>query len=276
MKTNPISFLLVIVALVSAALFVPRCTKVLNTEGVEPDSRASRIEQLKGEKEPPAPGSESRYSEIQSGPIAWPIAEPSYQLLKAESSFDPAVDAARRKDLRFRMFASGGVGKITDTNGNIIDQSNATNAIFGLGVSPDQERIVINRGDAEHNVITPKTKEQVRLPKRPPGSNVLGFASWQWVDDNTLVGVSGKTIPFRVDQVGPDREEPIISRSVLYVYDLRSRTMSEVALPHNLATKTVSISAVDETGKVQLRPEGRNISFTDASLGWFEIRPVKK
>jgi hypothetical protein len=209
------------------------------------------------------------------GDIAPPSSEkPPYQLAETTtSSFDPVADAKRREDLPFRMFASGGEGQIVDAAGNVIAKSDSTNAIFGCEVSPDQKRILIYRGSAKYDVVTPSTGETIRLPRQPPGENMLGFGSWHWVDDQMMVGVSGKTIPFRDDQVGTEREEPIISRSVLYVYDLKERKLSEVELPPALQTKTVSISAVDATGKVQLRPEGRELSYTDASLGWFEVRP---
>lgn len=198
---------------------------------------------------------------------------PMYQMTETKSSFDPLTNADRKKVLSFRMFASGGVGKIVDREGNTILQSDEKNAIFKCEVSPNETRIAVHRGSGKYDIITPSTGETIRLPQQPPGENVLGFASWHWIDDQTLIGVSGKTIPFRDDQVGPEREEPLISRSVLYVYDLKNQKMSEVALPPALRTKTVSVSAVDETGKVQLRPEGREVSYTDASLGWFEVLP---
>lgn len=199
--------------------------------------------------------------------------KPAYQMIEAKSSFDPAADAERKKALPFRMFASGGTGKIVDREGNVILQSDSKNAIFKMEVSPDQSRIVVHRGSGRFDIIMPKSGELIRLPQQPPGENVLGFGSWHWLDDQTLIGVSGKTIPFRDDQVGPEREEPLISRSVLYIYDLKEQKISEVALPPSLRAKMVSVNAVDDAGHVQLRPEGREVSYTDVSLGWFEVRP---
>lgn len=201
--------------------------------------------------------------------------EPLYQMSSVTSSFNPAVEAEKKKALPFQMFASGGSGKVVDRGGNIVLKSDSENAIFKIEVSPNQTSIAVHRGSGKYDIVTPSTGETIRLPQQPPGENMLGFGSWHWIDDQTLVGVSGKTIPFRDDQVGPEREEPIISRSVLYLYDLKERRLSEVELPPALRTKSVSVSAVDETGKVQLRPEGHDVSYTDASLGWFEVRPKK-
>jgi hypothetical protein len=200
--------------------------------------------------------------------------KPLYEMTKTTSSFDPVADAKRKETLPFRMFASGGTGKIVDNAGNVIIQSDSENAIFSCEVSPDQTRISINRGSGKYDILTPSTGETIRLPQQPPGENVLGF-SWRWIDAQTLIGVSGITVPFRDDQVGPDREEPIINHSVLYVYDLKERKLSEVQLPPTLQTKTFSVSAIDETGKVQLQLEAREANHTDASLGWFEVRPRK-
>lgn len=206
------------------------------------------------------------------------VEKPLYQLAETSSSFDPVANAKQREDLPFKFFGSGGGGdgKIVDAKGNVLMKTEPEKGVFmvGIEISPNQERIAINRGSGKFEILTPSTGETMQLPQLPPGENVLAF-SWRWMDDQTLVGVSGKTIPFRDDQVGTEREEPIISRSVLYVYDLKERKLSEVELPPTLRTKTVSVSAVDATGKVQLRPEGREVSFTDASLGWFEVRPRK-
>lgn len=174
----------------------------------------------------------------------------------------------------FRIFASGGIGKIVDAAGNVIVQSDAKNGIFACEVSPNQKRIVVYRGDADYDVITPRTGETIRLPQQPPGENMLGFGSWHWVDDDTLVGVSGQVIPFRDDQVGPEREEPNIAQSTLYVYKLSERKLARVEVPTALRSKTFSVNAVDPSGKVQLRPEDHE-SLADASLGWFDVRPKK-
>lgn len=235
-----------------------------------PIEKSNKAEIESSQVAPPARNEIASNAESKIDPV---VGEPPpYQMIETSSSFDPVADAERKKNLPFQMFASGGIGKIVDREGNVILQSDSKNAIFKCDVSPDQKRILVYGGDATYDIITPSSGEKKRLPQLPPADNVLGF-SWRWLDDQTLIGVSGKTIPFRDDQVGTEREEPIISRSVLYLYDLKKQQMSEVALPPALRTKNVSVSAVDETGKVQLRPEGREVSYTDASLGWFDIRP---
>jgi hypothetical protein len=213
-------------------------------------------------------------SDSNTGSSTAVVEKPLYEMTKTTSSFDPVADAKRKETLPFRMFASGGTGKIVDAAGNVIIQSDSGNAIFSCEVSPDQTRISINRGSGKYDIVTPSTGETIRLPQQPPGENVLGF-SWRWINDQTLIGVSGITVPFRDGQVGPEREEPIISHSILYVYDLKERKLSEVQLPPTLQTKTFSVSAVDATGKLQLQSEDRGVSNSDASLGWFEVRAKK-
>ena len=201
--------------------------------------------------------------------------QPLYQMAETRSSFDPVADAKRRDNAPFRIQGRGSKAKIVGSDGKVLIEPDEKVGIYGCSVSPNGRRIAVYYGDAKYDIVTPSTGETIRLPQQPPGENVLGFGSWHWIDDQTLIGVSGKTIPFRKDQVGTEREEPIISRSVLYLYDLKEQKMSEVALPSALRTKTVCVSAVDETGKVQLQPDGRGVSFTDVSLGWFEVRPKK-
>lgn len=199
--------------------------------------------------------------------------KPLYQMVEAKSSFDPVADAKRRENAPFKIQGRGSKAKILGADGKVLIEPDEKVGIYGCSVSPGGKRIAVYYGDATYDIVTPSTGETIRLPHQPPGENVLGFGSWHWIDDQTLIGVSGKTIPFRDDQVGPEREEPIIIRSVLYLYDLMKQKMSEVALPPALRIKAVSVSAVDVTGKVQLQPEDRGASYTDASLGWFEVRP---
>lgn len=221
------------------------------------------------------PGQDTAISNMEND-IVWELDQkPSYQMVGAKSSFDPVADAERKKTLPFQMFASGGIGKIVDKDGRIILQSDAKNAIFKFEVSPDLTRIAVHRGSGKYDIITPSSGETIRLPQQPPGENMLGFGSWHWVDERTLVGVSGETIPHKHNHAGNLCEEPDISQSVLYRYDLNERKISQVALPQGIGTKIVSVRAVDEAGRVQLWPDGQGESYTDASLGWFEIRPTE-
>jgi hypothetical protein len=196
-----------------------------------------------------------------------------YQLSETKSSFNSVVDEKRRESAPFKLQGRGSKAKIVTAEGKVVIEADDRIGIYGCSVSPDGRRVLIYYGDADYDVMTPKTGEMIRLPRWPPGESVLGF-SWLWIDDQTLVGVSGKTVP-RDDQVGPGREEPNISRSLLYLYDLNERKLSEVELPRALKTKVVSVSAVDATGKLQLQSEDRGVSYSGASLGWFEVRAKK-
>lgn len=281
MKSKPLFIVAVVVALAAFALLIGTwlqpngsISKTLDGSSNAPGKEFNKgADQATKKPDPPRDEAASDANSDTAPPLA---EEPSFQLVGTKGSFDPVADAQRRKNLPYQMFGSGGTGKIVDRDGNVILQSDSENPIFKYQVSPDENRIAVHRGSGTYDIFTPSTGETIQLPQQPPGENVLGFGSWHWIDERTLIGVSGKTIPFRDDQVGPEREEPIISRSVLYLYDLEERRMSEVALPPALrlqGVRIVSVNAVDETGKVQLRPEGREVSYTDASLGWFEVRP---
>lgn len=200
------------------------------------------------------------------------VEKSSYQLAETKSSFDPVADAKRRESAPFRIQGRGSKAKILTAEGKTLKEAGEKVGIYGCSVSPDGKRLAVYYGDAQYDIITPSNGETVRLPQQPPGENMIGFGSWDWIDDDTLVGVSGKVIPFRDDEVGPEREEPNISRSTLYVYKLSERKLAEVELPTELQNKTFSVSAVDLSGNVQLRPEDHE-SYADASLGWFDVSP---
>jgi hypothetical protein len=205
------------------------------------------------------------------------VAVPTYELKPVAVSYDPTSDAAKPPTAPFQLRGGAGAGKIVDATGKVILESGSKSGIniFGCEVSQDNKRILVQGGDAKALVLDPATGSRQNLPTAPPGKDMLGFGSWRWLDPDTLIGVSGKTLPFREDQVGALSEEPMIERSVLYLYDLKTQQLSEVELPPRLRTKTLSVSAIDPTGKVQLRPEGGPASFTDESYGWFDVRPRK-
>lgn len=280
MNRKQLLFVAVVLALAVIAIFVwrslepNRSVAELSSETANvPSGRVGKAENESTEISQSTRNYDASKTEADTVPT--PPKKPLYQMAETKSSFDPVANAKLRENAPFRIQGRGSKARIVDADGKVLIEPDEKVGIYGCSVSPSGKRIAVYYGDATYDIVTPSTGETIRLPQQPPGENMLGFGSWHWIDDETLVGVSGKTIPFRDDQVGPEREEPIISRSVLYVYDLRERRLSEVELPPALRTKSVSVSAVDETGKVQLRPEGREVSYTDASLGWFEVRPKR-
>ena len=208
-------------------------------------------------------------------PLTSTAEAPTYRITEAVSTSDPAEHAKRQENAPFRIQGRGSKAKIVSADGRIIMEADPTVGIYGCSVSPNGMHIAVYYGDANYEIVTPGADETITLPQKPPGKNLLGFASWSWLDDQKLLAVSGKVLAFRANQVGPAREEPMISRSVLYIYDLNEKQLSEVALPPELQRKTFSVDAVDEVGKVRIRPEGRKVSYTDATLGWFEIHPTE-
>ena len=278
MKKYPFLFIGVVLALAVIAIIFWR-TREPNSSVVDLSSEDSNAPAKAAKKVVSEPTKNTQPTRNDGASYAEPIINPAvaerllYQIVEAKSSYDPVADAKRRENAPYRIQGRGSMAKILGADGKVLLEPDEKIGIYGCSVSPSGERIAVYYGDAIHDIVTPSTGETIRLPQQPPGENMLGFGAWHWIDDQTLIGVSGKTIPFRDDQVGLDREEPIISRSVLYLYDLREQKMFEIALPPALRTKTVSVSAVDETGKVQLRSDGNEETYTDASLGWFEIRP---
>ncbi len=198
-----------------------------------------------------------------------------YQMSSSMSAFDPIADANRRENAPFKIQGHGSKAKIVDKEGKILIEADENIGFYGCSVSPNGKQIAVYYGDATYDIINFNSGETIRLPQQPPGDNMLGFGSWHWINDKTLIGVSGIIAPHNHEHTGHSCEDPHISQSVLYRYDLNEQKISQIALPPGLDTKIVSVRAVDETGKVQLWPDGQGDSYTDASLGWFEIRPTE-
>ena len=101
---------------------------------------------------------------------------------------------------------------------------------------------------------------------------MLGFHSWDWIDESKVLGVAYKmiTLPGNQNETSCGCGSPRLAGSVLYIYDLNTQQISAIHIPKNLQKKILSINAIDATGKVQLRIEDHT-THENSILGWFEL-----
>lgn len=259
-KNSNLSIALTLLLLGLVLSFGCAGTKRADSVALDGDRGAAADRTAKAE----SPSASTKVADADSKPAA-PL---SYRLTETKSDFNHAADAERRTRWPVQMYASGGRGKIVDNNGNIIDQSDKTKFIFGCTVSPDRKNILIYRGNVDYDLLNLESKKVTRLPSRPPGENVLGFNSWDWVKDDLLLGSS-----YKVADSPDNGEEPTLERSVLYTYRLSEQELRRVDLSSIGEESVVHVRLVDELGNVALQSEKITISPKTGNLTWFKLQP---
>jgi hypothetical protein len=168
----------------------------------------------------------------------------------------------------FRCLGGSGTGRVVDREGRVVMDSGKEIGILGVAVGPDGKHVLIEGGDAINYVLSPSTGEKIQLPVYPPGTNMLGFGTWNWINETKLLGVSGVQ---SLDEKGvPVQEDNNVAQTKLYVYDLTTQSLAEVPLPSEVSHLVVNIAEVSPDGHVHLMDEAPHRA-TEQDLGWFEI-----
>lgn len=175
------------------------------------------------------------------------------------------VPAASKRPSRYRVIGDGGYpAKVVDDAGNVLIEATPDFGIYGVAESPDGKRLLVKHYPVSL-VLDVISGAKVALPAQPPGEHKLGFGSWDWVDDYTLLGVSGdkRTGP----KTGVDGEGNNVAQTRLYSYDLRDRSLQEVKLD-GIAAAVFSIAEMRVGGLVRLVQDD---AAGDGDLGWFQV-----
>jgi len=176
---------------------------------------------------------------------------------------------------RFRLVGDANSCKIVDSQENTVKELGPNPHVNTITskciVSPNGKDILINYGaDAAYDVLESASSLLFTLPQQPPGKNKLGFASWHWIDSNTLIGLSGDEQEERTP--GIEGEENGVKQSRLYLYDWNKKQLAEALLPIGSLTRLFSILDVDSSGNVHLIGDSSN-GTQPSDLGWFVVKP---
>ena len=203
-------------------------------------------------------------------PIGHPSSSAQRPLVQIKAEpyvLDDAAIANSHENLPFEIIGGAGSGHVVDREGNVLMESGKEIGIFGIAVSPNRQRVLVE-GGTTFFVLAPATGEKLQLPERPVGANMFSLSDWYWIDDNTLIGRSGvKTLDENGKPVTTDNDT---SETRLYVYDLTTQHLTEVALPEKYKQALVMVMDVSPDGHVHLAleapPEG-----VESDLGWYKI-----
>jgi len=150
----------------------------------------------------------------------------------------------------FEFRGGPGTGRVIDQEGKVLMDSGDDISIFGADVGPDREHVLIKGGEGINYLMNPAAGLKTKLPTTPPGGlNMFPF-DWYWIGERSLLGVSG------VERLGPDgkpvKSDDNVAESRLYVYDLMTKQLSEVALPAKFTHAVFTVMEAIPDGHVHL------------------------
>ncbi len=146
-----------------------------------------------------------------------------------------------------------GNGRVIDKEGKVLMESGKEIVISGAVVGPNREHVLVNGSEGKNFVLTPATGGKLKLPVYPLGANMFPL-DWDWIGEQSLLGKSG------IERLGPDgkpvKTDDNVAESKLYVYDLKTQQLSEVALPDKFTHAVFGVMEVIPDGHVHLALEG--------------------
>jgi hypothetical protein len=146
-----------------------------------------------------------------------------------------------------------GNGRVIDKEGKALMESGKEIGISGAVVGPNREHVLVKGTQGKNFVLTPATGGKLKLPVYPPGANMFPL-DWDWIGEQSLLGKSG------VERLGPDgkpvKTDDNVAESKLYVYNLKTQQLSEVALPEKFTHAVFGVMEVIPDGHVHLALEG--------------------
>lgn len=189
---------------------------------------------------------------------------------KAKSAPDPVVESRNYKAPLIRFIGDGTSGKVVGPDGRTLMASGNGIGIFGASVAADQKQVLIRAGGGINFVMDSVTGDKVQLPLTPPGHDMMGFETWYWVNDQKLLGVSG--IEAHDTETAPSDHcpEPHASQTKLYLYDVPTKQLREIAFSDEDLGLVFSVTEVSHDGSIHIFGDGRKEGGS-RDLGWFRV-----
>lgn len=199
---------------------------------------------------------------------------PRVEMAQVAHATDMPAKAGSSENLPFKFFGNDAVGRVVDQNGRVLIESGKEIGILGVAVSPNQQMVLVEGGDAVNFVLTPSTGSKIKLPVYPPGANMLGFGAWHWISENKLLGESGVQALNAKGAPMNCCEGHNVAQTKLYVYDVTTQKLAEVTMPSKATQPVVNVVDVSSDGHVHLVHEVPHVG-TQQDLGWFKIDAPK-
>ena len=198
-------------------------------------------------------------SSLQSGEKTSPVDQPQsrrlplVQMKETPYVVDYVALSRSLENPPYEFRGGAGNGRVIDKDGKVLMDSGKEIGIFGAVVGPNREHVLVGGAEGKNFVLTPATGGKLKLPVYPPGANMFPL-DWDWIGEQSLLGKSG------VERLGPDgkpvKTDDNVAESKLYVYNLKTQQLSEVALPEKFTHAVFGVMEVIPDGHVHLALEG--------------------
>lgn len=159
--------------------------------------------------------------------------------------------------------------EIRDPDGNVLYKAEQDSPFVGIKSIVGGLYVAINRGDGRFRLINTKTHEHNDIPATPPIDRPIGF-EWDWLDHDTLIGVSGVGYPDSIKQVGRCCDQHVVAASLLYLYDVNTRSLQSVSLPASARGLVFNIGKIADGSHIELVSASGH-EDDGSSLGWYHI-----
>lgn len=189
-------------------------------------------------------------------------------LRSVEYAPNPEARAKAAELVPYKFVGSGKSGRIVDKSGRVLMASDSEVTLIGFAASPDNSRLLARGGDAVNYVFTPSSGVKITLPFKPPGDNLFPLADWYWVDNQSLLGISGVQL---LDQNGePIKTDNNMAQTKLYLFRVGTQSLEEIPLPNEIQQPVVTIPESSPDGHFHLYSSDTS-GTEQRDLGWFKI-----
>ncbi|MEZ5405061.1 MAG: hypothetical protein R3F23_02450 [Verrucomicrobiia bacterium] len=129
-------------------------------------------------------------------------------------------------------------GCILGEKGKIIWQAPKGKSVYGMDASPSENKVLIDWGDAQYEVLSVNGSDSLKLLNLPSVSSIderetekVAFV-WFWLDDDHLLGETGVWKPlaerYATAETAALAEEDNVKQTLLYLFNIKTRELEKI------------------------------------------------
>jgi|GEM_PF-4094289 len=160
---------------------------------------------------------------------------------------------------------------LSDADGNPLLRATPKSPIYSVKPSPSGQQLVVSRGSGVHQVYRLNPFALVReLPVTPDVPRASTFEAWQWMDENTLIGVSATERPHEEMEklTAAEQESYWRERTLLYSFDLAEGALSMIEIANLELPASFTVVEMHAGGLVKIEWDKQGAART----AWIGVR----
>ena len=167
---------------------------------------------------------------------------------------------------------------IQDINGKVLlSAAELKNSIISIKISPSGQRAIVHGGNGYNQIydLEPFRAAQI-LPLQIDVPRAWAFDQWEWIDDNTLVGISAIGLPEEEEEKLTGESEEACERTLIFTYTLSDGVLTEID-PTTVGLPAVFV-VIDTREGGYLKVKWREAEFweKEAKTMWVRIEKTDK